>query len=217
MANFKHAYKFCSMLMRDYAADETCLDLSSSDENKLCSLLAEDGCYTRLVVDTATGCEVVTVTCAEGSLKIDRGQENFAAQAWEKGSLIYFDWTPQNLLDWADCNSDATDEENEPPFKSENFNVVWDEENEIWCVEPKDDDGLSGKYWDSCGNRFSVKDGKIVCEPAPPEDVLTAGTYDNATVVIKDGKIVSVQKGCNVIAQGCTDGCACEKCSNEGN
>jgi len=216
MANFKHAYKFCSMLLRDYAADETCLDLSAADENKLCALLEGD-CYTRVVVDTASGCEIVNVTCEDGVLKIQRGDEETTPQPWEKGALVYFDWTPQNNLDWWNCNQ-SEESENVPPIKSDEFDVLWDEDLQQWCIEPKDDDGLSGKSWDDGKNRFTVVNGKITCEAVPAAEQLTAGTFPNATVVVGDDcKIKSIQKGCNVIAQGCVDGCTCVKCSQEGN
>lgn len=187
MASFQSAVGLCFAINGDLLPDSNCLPVSVFDEPKICDRLTT-GQYTRLSWFTTEGPKQIRVSCEDGKIVVP-SDHGFTIPA---GTQLYFDWTEENLNDWADCRDEAAAEANP------------EEEDEDCC----DDIDESELVWQSCNKEFYVKDGKV--RTRPMSNPIPDGVYANATVTVRNGK-VSFSKGCPVMSKGSDEQCHSEE------
>jgi hypothetical protein len=215
---FKPFYKFCSKLACDLTATATTAKLVQADMDALCAGLGNQH-HTYLVIAQGARHEVVKATCADGKLLLERGRDNTTAQVWNNCAVVSFDWSPSAMTEAAQQVQDAM-KAGDPDFKSFICEVVSD----TLTVTNANDDGCD--CHETCGVRIEApkcqgfdpvqvgnvvirqeENGCLATTPAPAGSFPQDGVYENATVVIKDGKIIDVKQGTNIIKSTCGSCC----------
>lgn len=170
--------------------------------------LATDGDYSFLsIIGKTGGYEIVKVTNVDGELILDRGEGNTTAINAAIGSCIKFETSTVVLAEMI-ANGGI-----EPPVceivAGDGISIEKD-----GCVH------TVSVVWPECdpyefmGASFNVVDGCLVVEEpdrcnCDPVD----GTYENATVTIRDGRICAIQTGPN--PQYLAPSCTCCNCSEQ--
>lgn len=210
MSDFKPAFGFCAKLYGGLTVGGE-LQLRQLDAAVLCATIGVGG-ETNLIVASSGQTEIIRVGCSDsGPFIVGRAQEDTASVSFPAGADIYFDWTTQNMLDLIDCREEEESEAG-APIKIPGFTAEFDSDLDQWCYEPDPEDSTSGGpiEWFDCGRRFFLEDGVVKAEPAHTSTFPNDGVFTNATVTVRDGKIVDVQKGCPVVYESKCADCGCD-------
>ena len=193
-------------LTTSISASDTTLPLSYALANALETRLANDGDYTYLEITTSLGgYEIVKIINDAGNLIVERGAAGTSPINAPKGSCVGYavntavitDLIAQGGIDPLVCEIVAGDGiEIAKDGCKHTVSVTWPTCDAV----------------DFMGASFSVENGCLVidapdrcnCDPVD-------GTYENATVTIRDGRICAIQTGPNpqYLAPSCTC-CNCE-------
>lgn len=201
---FQPVVGFKASLTTKLLPEDAVLPLHPNDVARLAQRLPEANDYTRLWIGDGLAHEIVKVTgIIEGTLIIARGEEGTRAIASPAGACVSFVWTPANLADFiqqgmggwqpAVCSVAAGSER-----------VMVATEN---CAVTIDVPACAGDAaWRSGNQQFTQRaDGCITT--APVSSPIADGEYVNATVTVRDGQIVAIKSGTNIVYSG--GGCCC--------
>jgi hypothetical protein len=195
---FQPAVGYKALLASKLARDDTILPLSAGDIARLAEALPNEGDYTRLWLGDGVAHEVVKATgLIDGAVAIDRGEEGTQPTALPAGTCVSFAWTPQNLADFiqqglggiepAVCGVQAG---------SSRVSVTAND-----CNVTVDVPACAGASW-RAGNLQYTQDDAGCIVTAPVSTPLVDGAYVNATVTVRDGQIVAIQSGTNIVYSG---------------
>lgn len=175
--------------------------------NRLEQAIANDGEYTFLSLSTKSGgYEIIKVVNVDGEFTIERGQGTTVAinapanscLNFEMNSVVVAELIANGGIDPAVCEIVAGD----------GITLVKD-----GCVH------TLSVAWPTCeaqefmGATFKVENGCLVVEePDRCNCDVANGTYENATVTIRDGRICAIQTGAN--PQYLAPSCTCCNCTN---
>ncbi|WP_333679870.1 hypothetical protein [Dyella sp.] len=204
---FQPAMGFKARLKTKLSPDDRVLPLYPHDVARLASVLVAADDYTRLWIGDGVEHEVVKVTgLVQGSAIIDRAEEGTSPTTSPAGSCASFAWTPANLADFiqqgmgglqpAVCSVSAASER-----------VIVDNDR---CAVSIDIPACAGARWRSGNQQFTQDDAGCVSAQAV-DTPLVDGEYVNATVTVRDGHIVAIKSGTNIVYSG--GGCC--GCSGE--
>lgn len=191
-----------------FASADTSFLANAAFVSDLESALASDGDYTYLsVIGRNGGYEIVKVSNVAGDLTVDRGQGSTVAINAIPGSCVRFE---SNTVVLAEMIANGGIE---PPvcelIAGEGITITPDGCRHTISVE-----------WPTCddqtfmGATFAVENGCLtVTEPDSCNCDPVDGTYENATVTVRNGRICAIQTGAN--PQYLAPSCTCCGCSNE--
>jgi hypothetical protein len=191
---------------------DTIISLNVADTNKLCSGLGAN--YTYLTIANAGQIETMKATCVGGVINVVRAQNGTSAITAPGGTCIAFQWVKSAITDFIAQGGGVAgicDLTNGSP---ERLEIVPDPINS--CAKKLTIKSCQSTATWRFGNIIYKQelDGCIKTEAAT-DCILVDGTYQNATLVFKDGKICSVKEGTNIVHSGggC---CTCSNCSGSG-
>jgi len=210
--NYKEWHLGCTTLCRDISDDSTELPLKEQFCIQLCALLGAE-CYTYLVIDNGFKTETVKVGCSAGSpYIIERGVDSTRPRTWFAGDNISWMMTAQAVKDCVACAKSEEEPDETPLIKSDSLDITQNDDGQ-WCIESADvADGDCS--WSDCGYRYSWEGGVIKKEALPATEVLRDGVYSNATIVVENGCIKAVTKGCPLVVSSCPEDC-CDACDDK--
>lgn len=197
MSTFQPAFGFCVEANGIFRSGDATLPLRQADIDVLEDLIGGD--YTRLLVIDSMGRMVQLKVQVEGRevIVIEEGVDDIKGNStFSSGSQVYFDWTRSNMKDWIDCVSNEADDQS-PPVKIEGFASTYDAEKRQWCFNYQFDQ--ADVTWEACGYKYAYDKGVLTKTALPANAVPTDGEYKNASIVVKNNKIVEVKSGCPTI------------------
>ncbi len=175
----------------------TVLPISNSDISTLCSELGTDD-YSYLTISSPTGTEIVRIQCVNGEIVIQRGQGDTQAQSHAKGRCACFKVNKLVIDDYVNvpdiCEPTITTSQTDfikitPPASDSCEWTIDIDEDILSCIE------------DICVDN---------CDPC----VLPDGTYENATLTIRNGKVCGIANGTNIVYTGGSC-CGCSSCNED--
>lgn len=189
-------------LTADLSTTATVLPLRVRDAAKLCSILgAED--HTYLVLLNGSDAEVVSATCSNQRILIERGDDPIAVP---EGGCVRFEVTAELMADFVTPNEAICEIVNGGGLTVEQEGcVVTISLGEGQCDNPS---------WQDGNFEYTFENGCITRRPVDTGCRLVPGTYRNATVTVtQDGKICVIEAGSNIVY---ADNPCCPNCGDEG-
>lgn len=199
---------FCTRLEDDLDSTHT---LVCVNVGKIASALKNK--HTYMVISDGLQCEHIRVTCQDGKLvALERGVGWTDPVDWPKGTLIKFDWTDEAFSDAYDCILEE-DSDND----SENCDIKIGDK--VYKYTGTDDDGVKcyeqeGEDLEICGPKEIYTIKNIDYTTAVNPNQLADGVFQNATITVKDCKIIAITEGSKPTLGGCSPGCSCTDCQN---
>jgi len=204
--NYKPWYLGCTTLCQDMTDISTALPMKEQFCIELCAILGSQ-CYTYLVIDNGFKTETIKVGCGGGKPYIIERGVNSRPRSWYSGDNLTWMMTPEAIKDCYDCRLSEEEPDETPLIKSDSLDIVQNDDGQ-WCIESKDvADGDCS--WSDCGYKYSWVGGVVTKEALPATEVLRDGVYSNATIVVENGCIKAITKGCPLVVSGCPEDCAC--------
>lgn len=168
--------------------------------------LKNNGDYTYLSLTNKAGAyEIIKIENVSGDLAVIRGQGETEAIVASTGDCLVFE---MNSLVVADIAGNGVDPAVCEIKVAEDTPLTLEKDGCIHTI---------GFEWPTCdeidfmGAKFKIENGCIVIEDEDCNCSVLDGTYSNATVTIKDGRICSIQNGQN--PQYVLPSCSCCGCS----
>ena len=209
MACFNPLFGFCQPLSCGITAKQTTLPLSDEAKTELCDELGND--YSTLVITDGLRSEIVGVKCVDGEPVFERGQEDSIPTAFGCGAFLKQDWTPGTILDLLELAQKhkteelTCDETHEVcGIVSDSLDVCFPEDSCVAHIELKKLDEVS---WRSCNNMLTFSEKGVTVETVPSSVFLKDGVFEHATVTVKDGCIVEICEGTNIVNSSCGNCC----------
>ena len=190
---------FTATLSKKLSIKDLVLPLDKNNTQFLFSKLGNDN-TTRLVVRNATGYEIIKVVGFEqGEIMIERAQEGTDAIAAMIGSCISFAWTAENLADFINEGMGGRTPAVLEVKSANDCITVSNDSGVVTITKPE----LSKTEWRS-GNELLTqgKCGGVTSKPVAAGEALQDGEYENATITVKDGHIVKISSGTNIVYSG---------------
>jgi len=208
---FKPVYGLCTKLTCKLSDAATRPRLPDDAVAAICSAVGADN-LTYLMLQGGVAYEFVKATCANGEVVFERGVDETTPREWESCHTVKFEWSPSAFAEAAaQAQADLAD------GKSFICEVVSDS---LQVSDPATEDC-------ACGASCAVKVELPECEEVEPftvgkweyyseggclkmrpaTGIIPDGTYENATIVYKDGVPISVTEGVNVIRSSCGSCC----------
>jgi len=190
--------------INDVDGQELCLS-----SNKLCNALSE-GKHTYLILSDGTSCEYVKATKTNGKLILTaRGLEWTNSRTWLKGTVVKYGEIATAFEEMYNCLNDASNDD--ALFdKIECYKREVNPETGQVCYVIDKTQTLELKDKDY---KYTIRCLKYEKEALPASEKLIDGVYENATVTVSNGCIVSIKEGCKVTIGGCAKHCQCEQCT----
>lgn len=203
---FKTADGLSSKLTQALTAAGTSISTDPSFTSKLMTILPADGDYTYVTITTVNGgYEIIKIENNATGFAVIRAQGGTTAINAPIGSCIKFE-TNSLVVSTLIANGGVA------PNVCEIVAGAGLELVKDGCKHT-----LSVK-WPTCpertflGAKFKIENGCLIIEePDNCGCVITNGTYENATVTIKDGRICAIQTGAN--PQYVSPSCTCCNCA----
>lgn len=183
----------CVNTVQPIDRNSTVLPLSPSDKAFMVNSLSQDD-YTYLTLTTNRGTEIVRVYVVNGVVRIDRGQGGTISMAAVTGSCLCFKYNKLILDEYVS----GIQEPCRVVISSDDFEVTEPAEGQCdWKINLTED----------------FKERLDLCCPEGncPDCSVSDGTYENATVTIRNGRICEISNGRNIVYTGgsccnCSDG-----------
>lgn len=199
MSRFIPLVGFKTQLEETLQVNDVVLPVSKNDMAYLSSKLGTDG-YTYLMIKTAVASEIVKVTGIEScAVMIERAQEGTSAIVAKYDSCVKFEWTAQALSSFiGEGMGGVTPAVTE--VKSGNECLTVDNENGVVTITKPEQTPISWRSGNK--NLTQNKCGVVTAENVDAEKTLADGEYKNATITVKDGQIVAIKQGTNIVYSG---------------
>ncbi|MBN3777444.1 hypothetical protein G3O06_07750 [Burkholderia sp. Ac-20345] len=202
---FKPMVGFNARLNARLLPDDLILPLAAADVARVAAALATAGDYTRLWVGDAHQHEIVMATgIVDGAVAIKRSEEGTVARGAPIGTCVSFVWTAQNLADFIQQGLGGVQPAVCEVVPGSDRVTVTKKD----CSVTIDVPACGNTQWRSGNQTFTQDEGGCVsAEPVP--NPIADGEFVNATVTVKDGQIVSIKSGTNIVYSGggCCTGC----------
>lgn len=183
----------CVNITRAIDRNSLVLPLGPSDKAYFVDNLGEDD-YTYFTLTTRLGAEIVRIYVDNGVVRMDRAQGGSEPLAASSGSCLCFKINKLILDEYVT----GIQEPCRPTIVSDDLEITPPEEDECeWTINFTEE----------------FKDRLDICCPEGncPECGVTDGTYENATVTIRNGRICEISNGRNIVYTGGS----CCNCSND--
>lgn len=160
------------------------LPLSPGDKTKLANALGQDD-YTYFTLTTRQGAEIVKLYNSNGTIRMERGQGDSSPLAASAGSCLCFKYNKLILDEYMQ----GLFEPCQTTIVSDDLEITPPEEGECeWTINFTEE----------------FKDRLDGCCPEGdcPECNVVDGTYENATITIRNGRICEISQGRNIVYTG---------------
>lgn len=205
MGKFVSLVGFKTLLEETLQLKDNILPVSKEDMAYLHSQLGEDN-YTYLVVRGVSAQEIIKVTGVKDcAVMIERAQEGTNAIVAKYDSCVLFEWTDRALADFIQQGMGGITPAVISVKSGNGCLSVETVDGEVKITQPEQ----KKVSWRS-GNKIYTQNkcGVVTSEDVSLSEHLADGEYQNATLVVKNGEIVAVKSGTNIVYSGggC---CAC--------
>lgn len=203
---FKPLYGLCAKIECGLDETATSVRLQDNASEAICAQL-HGGNHSFGILTNGIAHEQVKITCMSGHVLIERG---VGARPWSACDKLQFEWTPEALAASVQeaasesgaaalCGivSDTLDITNPDPCDCEDSCTK--------RIELKSCDEIPPFVFGT--KEYYLEDGCWKIRNADPDMILTDGIYKNATVTVKDGKIIKVSEGTAIVKNSCSPCC----------
>lgn len=199
MSQFIPLVGFKTQLEKTLGAKDNVLPLSDLDMAYLSRKLGKNG-YTYLMVKSCVAQEIVKVTGVEsGVVMIDRAQEETKAIIAKYDSCVMFEWTAKALGDFIAQGAGGAKAPVSSIQSANECLTITNKDGEVTIEKPEQEEVV----WRSGNQQYTQnKCGVVSSEAVSSGQALADGEYKNATISIKDGQIVAIKSGTNIVYSG---------------
>lgn len=199
MGQFIPLVGFKTQLEKTLAVKDNVLPVSESDMAYLSAKLGKNG-YTYLMVKSCVAHEIVKVTGVEsGVVMIERAQEETKAIVAKYDSCVMFEWTVKALGDFVAQGAGGAKAPVSSIQSANECLTITNHDGEVSVEKPEQEEIV----WRSGNKQYTQnKCGVVSSEPVEAGQALADGEYKNATIMVKDGQIVAIKSGTNIVYSG---------------
>lgn len=180
---FQFFDNICVYTVQAIDRNSTVLPLGPSDKAMFIDSLGVND-YTYFTLTTRLGVEVVRVYVVNGAVRIDRAQGGTQPLSAPNGSCLCFKYNKLILDEYVQ----GIQEPCRVTIVSDDLEVTEPEEGCEWTIN----------FTEDFKNRLDICCPEGDC----PECGVTDGTYENATVTIRNGRICEISNGRNIVYTG---------------
>lgn len=189
---------FTTRLEETLQVKDTVLPVSTQDMAYLRGKLGEDG-YTYLRVKTAVAHEIVKVVDIQNcAVMIERAQEGTSAIVAKYDSCVGFEWTENALSAFIQQGMGGTTS-SVLSISSGNDCLTVQNDNGNVKITKEEQEEVS---WRSGNKEFTQNKCGVISEKVVASGALADGEYKNATLIVKDGHIIAIKAGTNIVYTG---------------